>query len=335
MATMRDVANRVGVGIATVSRVINRSGPVSETTRKKVQEALEHFHYFPSSPARSLVTGQTKLIALLVPDVTNPFFAEVLRGAEDKAHQMGYNIILCNSEEKIDKEIEYFSSLQHNMVAGYLISAARHRADHVITLSKSVAAVFVDRRIKGIELDAVVIDNIFGAYLGAKYLIELGHKRVGLVTGKMDILPGKERLQGYKKCLKEFGIPIKKELIKSGKFTKRGGYDAALSLLNMKPPPTALFSCSNMMTVGVLTALKEKGITVPDDISLVGFDDLELAPFLDPPLTVVTQPGYNMGTIATDLLIHRIRQKERVIPQEVILKPTLIVRKSCRKLHKN
>ncbi len=265
-----------------------------------------------------------------MPDITNPFFTEVARGAEDKADTNGYSLILCNTEEDDHKEVEYFERLQSKMVVGYLMSVARNRADHIVVINKKAPIVLLDRKVKGVEADTVAIDNFAAGYMGAKHLIGFGHKMIGLIAGRKNILPGKERLQGYKKALTESRIPVKTELIKCGQFTEAGGYNATLDFLSMKPVPTALFSCNNVMTVGVLTALKEKKIAVPDEISLIGIDDLKLAPFLCPPLTVVTQPGYNMGAIALELLIQRIEQRTSVDVQEVILKPRLIVRESCR-----
>ncbi len=335
MTTIYDVAKEAGVSPMTVSRVINGKRGVKPETREKVLKAIEKLGYTPNSLARSFVLQKTHTIGLIISDITNPFFTTLARGVEDTAMGKNYSVILCNTDEKPEKEQIYLEVLARKRIDGILLASSTGKKSTLKTIFlRNIPLVLIDRKIEGLDnVDVVKGDNVFGAYLLIKNLIDLGHRRIGIILGYKHISTFYERLEGYKKALMEANLPIDDTLIKFGKPSKDSGFKLTMELLNMPNPPTAIFGGNNFISIGVMIAIRELGLKIPDDISLVSFDDIEVMSQVYPFLTVISQPAYSMGVIATELLIRRIEDKDKIKEKrEIILKPELIIRESVREL---
>lgn len=331
MPTIHDVAERAGVSPITVSRVVNNSGYVSTATRKRVEKAIDELSYVPNILARSLRSKETHTIALILSDVTNPFWTTVSRGVEDVAAQNGFSVILCNSDEDSDKEARYINMLLRRQVDGIIISPARKDGKHLRFLSRQkVSCVVIDRKVEGLKADTVRGDSVDGAYQLTKHLIGLGHRRIALIGGPSYVSTAEDRVQGYLKALREYGLPVEEGLIRRGAYKQDSGYELAKELLAREPWPTAIFATNNFIAVGALQALREAGLRVPEDMALVCFDDIPQASLIYPFLTVAAQPAYEMGTMAAQMLLERLASAgNRRRKREVIMKTTLIIRKSC------
>ncbi len=337
MATIKDVAERAGVSVMTVSRVINNSRYVSQATKERVEKAMEDLGYVPNALAHGLITKRTHVLGLIVSDITNPFFTTIARGVEDLAIKNGFNIILCNTDEDVEKEKKYIELLLRKRVDGIILSPADcSRRDSIEQIIKrNIPLVLIDRCIRGLDVECVYSDSAFGAYELTKYLISLGHKRIGIIVGPKRISTAVERIEGYKRALKEANIPLDNSLIKWGeKYSREDGYSNTLALLKMDNPPTAIFGGNRLITVGVLRAIRELGMRIPEDISVVSFDEVEDISVTNSFLTVVSQNSYAIGMIATERLLKRIKEKNRFLgPSEnIVLQPEVIIRKSCRSL---
>ncbi|HID87460.1 MAG TPA: LacI family transcriptional regulator [Anaerolineae bacterium] len=329
MVTVKDVADLAGVSTATVSRVLNNHPHVAEETRFKVLWAMEQLGYQPSRVARRLRMKSTQILGLIISDIANPFFTSVVRGIEDVAYAHQYSLLLCNSDEDPAKEALYVDVLQAERVAGIIISPADENSTSCEPLLRNgVPIVAMDRRLCQFDVDTVLVDNIKGAHQATSHLIRLGHRRIGLIGGPPHITTGRERREGYEKALVEHGLEPDQRLIKIGDFKQDSGYQGARELLEMDDPPTAIFAANNLMTLGALNAIHEKGLNIPRDVAIVGFDDMPWALSLNPPLTAVAQPTYELGRTAANLVLQRIAEKDREIV-ELRLEPTLIIRRSC------
>jgi len=323
------VADLAGVSTATVSRVLNNHPYISDETRSRVLWAMEQLGYQPSRVARRLRMKETHILGLIISDIANPFFTTVIRGIEDVAYANQYSLLLCNADEDLAKESLYVGILQAERVAGIIISPADEDSTSCEPLLRNgVPVVAMDRRLSRFKVDTVLVDNVKGAYLATSHLIRLGHRRIGLIAVPLQITTGRERREGYERALKEHGLALEQALIKIGDARQDSGYHKACELLEMDDPPTAIFTANNLMTLGALNAIHEKGLSIPEDVAIVGFDDMPWAPSLDPPLTAVAQPAYELGRIAASLLLQRIANKDREIV-EMKLEPTLIIRESC------
>ncbi|MBC7321261.1 substrate-binding domain-containing protein [bacterium] len=332
MPTIYDVAKRAGVSAMTVSRVINGKKDVKPETREKVLKAIEELGYVPNSLARSFVLQKTKTIGLVITDITNPFFTTLARGVEDTAMKNQFSVIFCNTDEDPEKEVLYLELLARKRVDGVILaSASGKRTPLKSILLRNIPVVLIDREVDGLgDLDIVKGDSIYGAYLLTKHLIDLGHKRIGIIVGSKNISTAEDRVEGYKKALIESGITIDEELIRFAKYSREDGYRVTKELLNLENPPTAIFGGNNFIAVGAMMAIRDCGLRVPEDIALVSFDDIESLSQVYPFFTVVTQPAYSMGVIAAELLIRRIEDKDRVRERRrVILQPELIIRESA------
>ena len=330
--TQEDVARMAGVSRATVSYVINNRTDgnvrISEETRCRVLEAIEELGYRPNVLARSLRRGQTHTIGMIVPDNTNPFFAEVARGVEDTSFDQGYSVILCNSDSDLDKELLYTNVLAEKRVDGILFVAVGMSAERICVLQeRRMPVVVVDRDIPGVAVDSVMTANERGGWLATRHLIELGHRRIGFIAGPSDVTPSAERVTGYRQALREADIPVEEVLILKGDFQYESGYQAAHQLLSMHDSPTAIFACNDLMAIGTISAVVELGRQVPTDLSVVGFDDVPLASFANPSLTTVVQPKYEIGVVAATMLLERMQDPDRP-PRRKMLDTELVVRQS-------
>jgi LacI family transcriptional regulator len=326
---MRDVANLAGVSTATVSRVLNNQSHISEGTRSKVISAIEQLDYQLNRVARQLRLERTQILGLIISDIANPFFTSVVRGIEDAAYEHGYSLLLCNSDEHLAKEELYIRILLGEKVAGVIISPTDENSTAARALIESrVPVVAMDRRLRHLDVDTVIVDNAQGAYDAVAHLIGLGHSRIALIGGPIQITTARERQEGYKQALQDHGLQTDETLIRRGDFKQESGYVAATELLALDDPPTAIFAANNLMTLGALNAIHEQRLNIPTDVAIVGFDDMPWAPSLDPPLTTISQPTYDMGRTTAELLLSKIAESARDT-MEIKLQPSLIVRKSC------
>ncbi|HEX7713446.1 MAG TPA: LacI family DNA-binding transcriptional regulator [Bacillota bacterium] len=330
MSNIKDVAKTAGVSIAAVSRILNDPSYGADETRAKVMAAIKQLGYRPNNIARSMVKGKTHLIALVIPDVRNPFFTETARGVEDVANKYDYRVMLCNTDEDLAKQQKYLETFRSKIIDGFIIAVASEKDKELGKMNRQeMPFVLIDRQSPGVGADLIVVDNKGGAYEATRHFIRLGHKKIGIITGKLDTLTGRDRLNGYIAALKEAGLTIRQEMIFDGEFTIPGGYNATRVMLNQSEKPTALFISNNSMMIGALKAISEAGIKIPNDLAIIGFDDEEWAQFFMPPLTVVRQPAYTMGTLAAELLFQRLQENGSSERKEIVLKPELVVRESC------
>ena len=330
MASLQEVAQRAKVSIATVSRVLNKSDKVVPETRAAVEQALLDLGYRPSRVARRLrmSSGHAHLVGLIIPDIQNPFYAEIARGVEDAAYAAEYALLLCNSDESSEKEHFYLDVMRSESVDGVVLPPFDETDAAVAAIMKTgMPVVCVDRSLSKEKTDLVEVDNYRGAFEAVTHLIDRGHKSIGLIEGRIQVSTSRERRRGYLDALAEAGIPVRKDLMREGDFRQESGRVLAGQLLDMKKPPTALFALNNLMTIGALNAIHQRNLTVPTDVAIVGFDDLPFAEALDPPLTVVRQPAYDVGRQAMELLLKRIMEPTRSTVTMRLL-PQLIVRRS-------
>lgn len=329
MSTMKDVAKRAGVSVATVSRVLNNHSRVDPTLRERVNAAMEALHYQPNRVAQRLRAGAGGVIGLIISDITNPFFVSVVRGIEDIAYENGLSVLLCNSDENPAKQQMYVKVMQAEDVAGLIITPNAATDSSIDTLLESkMALVFMDRKVENVEIDSVTVDSESGTREAIQHLINLGHRRIGFIGGTPAISTGRERYNGFVKAMQDNHLPLTPELIRPGLFTHESGYKGTNELLALSERPTAIFASNNSQALGMLQALHERGIRVPEEIAVVSFDDMPWAGALWPPLTVVAQPTYQLGHEAACLLLRRINNPHAPI-ENIVLKPELIVRRSC------
>ncbi|BCB81765.1 LacI family DNA-binding transcriptional regulator [Phytohabitans flavus] len=327
MATIYDVARRAEVSPATVSRVANGHANVDPALAERVRDAMRELHYRPNAVARNLRRSRTTLWAVIISDIGNPFFTSLVRGVEDVAQRAGYSVVLCNSDEDPTKEGQYVDAALAEQMAGVIISPAG-MANHLNRLVDArVPVVAIDRQQSGAHVDTVLVDNEQGAYLATTHLIESGYQRIACVSGPPGVFTATRRLRGYRRALEEHGRPYEEELVRHGDFREEGGYRAMASLLGPRPRPDALFAANNLMTVGAVECLVDSRIAVPDEMGVVGFDDVPWAHLVRPSLTTVAQPTYELGCEAAGLLTKRIADPERP-PTTVTLETKLQIRDS-------
>ena len=328
MTTIREVAKVAGVSYATVSHVLNNTRFVSQETRDRVMAAIDELDYRPNALARSLRSGKTDTIGLILPDSSNPFFAEIGRSIEDAAFELGYNVFLCNTDGNVHREQLYVDLLSKKQVDGIIFVAAGDQVDSLnALLNDEMPVVLVDRDLPNIEVDAVLTDNRQGGYLATRHLIELGHRRIACITGPSSITSGAERVTGYRQALEEEGIPYDKSLVLGGNYQPDAGLRATSILLELDSPPTAIFALNDLMAVGALHAAARAGRRVPEDVAIIGYDDTELASFMNPPLSTIAQPKNEIGLQAANILARRITNKS-FPTYRIILPPELVVRES-------
>ena len=333
MSTIRDVARRAGVAPITVSRVINNSGYVSERTRQRVEKAIAELNYVPNALAQGLRFNKTNVIALVLSDVTNPFWTTVARGTEDASSEENYSVILCNTDEDVAKHDKYAQLLLRRQVDGFLLVPVSNTVDTIRFIQRQgVSLVILDRQLPGVSVDIVRADSEGGAYELTRYLTELGHRRIAILSGPEIVSTSTQRVAGYRRALQDAHLKVDSELISFGKFYQESGYERTMKLLALSRPPTAIFAGNNFIAIGVMKALYESGLRIPEDMSVVGFDDLPPGLLVQPFLTVAAQPAYEMGYRATKLLLERIANSGEPSYQEIVLPTQLVIRQSCRSL---
>ncbi|MBN1535458.1 MAG: LacI family DNA-binding transcriptional regulator [Anaerolineales bacterium] len=326
---IKDVAKLAGVSTATVSRVLANKEYIKESTKKKVLHAIEELGYQPSRIARSLRVNSSQIIGLLVSDIQNPFFTTLARAVEDIAFANDYAVFLCNTDEDINKESIYIDLMISERVAGMIITpTSEHNSPcKKIIVTHKIPIVVVDRQVFGCDVDTVVLNNQKGAYELITHFIQKGHKRIAAIVGHSEITTGRERYQGYESALKDNKIPIIPELIKFGSPKEDVGYKFTNELLDLEDRPTALFLGNNLLTMGALKAINERGLSVSKDISIAAFDETVWSKLIKPPLTVVTQPTYEMGIKSAELILSRIKDPSK--PTEFVqFEPKILIRSS-------
>lgn len=337
--TLKDIAEKTNCSVSTVSRVLNNKSKqyrIAEETEKLILETAHNLNYRPNELARGLRLKRSHTIGLVVPDISNPFFAYVSHLIQRHAYEAGYSLILCNTDEDIDLEIEQIELLKRKGVDGYIILPVGTKKDHIyelLTLNKPF--VLLDRIFDDIKTNAVVVDNYKGAYQAVKHLIDNGHTRIAIIQGLQNTSTNNARVSGYINALKDHQIPLDEKLIVGNDFRKENGYIETKLLLRLEEPPTAIFTTSDLITLGTLQAISEENKTIPKDVSLVAFDEIDYAPFLVAPLTSVRQPRDLMGQVAVKLLIDDIKSRGTNKKERLVLDPKLILRKSVYNLRSN
>ncbi|MEJ6950438.1 LacI family DNA-binding transcriptional regulator [Natronospora cellulosivora (SeqCode)] len=327
MATIRDVAEKAGVSIATVSRVLNKQSAVKPSTKVKVEKAIKDLNYQPNYLGRNLRRAETKLILVVLQNISNPFYAKVVKGIEDIGHKNNYNIMICNTDSDPTRERSYLELLLNKLVDGVILMAPEIEAEELDQISKNFPLVQCCEYKEGTQAPHISIDNLAAGYTAISHLIKLGHNRIGMISASNRLLSAIQREKGYKKALLDAGIEFDTDLIKYGSYGFNGGLRAAKELLNMDKSPTAIFTISDITAIGAIKAIKEKGLKVPDDIAVIGFDNTSIASMYDPQLTTIAQPRYDLGRISMEILLDIINNED-VSSKEVYLEHELVIRKS-------
>ncbi len=328
MTTIKEVAQLAGVSISTVSHVINDTRFVSSDRRERVEQAMRDVGYMPNGVARTLRSGKSHTIGLMLPDSSNPYFAEIARGIQNAAFNMGYGVLVCNTDDELEKEALYGTLLIEKQVDGVILIAAGASGAHIRALQKrGIPISVVDRDSPEADVDSVQIDNRAGGRMAAQHLLDLGHRRIGCIAGRLEVYPSYDRVDGYWDALQTAGMPAEGALVVNSTFRAEGGYEAMCHLMALPQPPTAVFVCNDMMAVGATGALAHLGLRCPNDVSIVGFDDIQLVQYSNPPLTTVAQPKLEMGRQAAQLLTERMQNPELPI-RHVLLDACLTIRQS-------
>ena len=333
MPTIHDVALHAGVSITTVSHVVNTTRPVSDKGRDRVELAIRHLGYVPSAVARSLKRNTTRTLGMLIPNSANPYFSEIARIVEDRCFSAGYTLIVCNTDDEPHRQSVYLQVLAERRIDG-LIVVSTGDDDSLQTELRGlkVPTVLVDREINDSSCDLVETAHLNGGLLAVRHLLMLGHRRIACIGGPIGVTSGEQRIEGWRMAHTEASVALERvtseeTLLWRGGFTCQGGYEAMHAILRTEQPPSAIFVCNDLMAIGALRAAHEVGLRVPEDLSIVGFDDIELSSYTSPPLTTVAQPKERLGAMAVDMLLERVSGRRHEI-RNVVLQPEFRVRSS-------
>ncbi len=328
MSSIKEVAHMAGVSTATVSRVLANKPHVKQAIRERVLTVVEELNYRPNRVARSLRARQSNIIGLIISDIQNPFFHAVSRAVEDTAYEKGYSVILCNADEDPEKEARYIDLMHDENVAGVILSPTRKSSDNFReAMQNGMSMVVIDRKVKDFDIDTVLIDNIESAAKLVTHLAEHGRKRIAGLFG-LGSTTGRERYEGFVKGLEKHGMVPDPAITKYVNARVEDGYSAMLEMLDLDNPPDAVFTTNGLLAAGALGAIRERGKTIPDEIAFGSFDKTAWTKIVEPPITVIEQPTYEIGKLATELMIKRLEDPSRPT-REVTLKTKLVLRKSC------
>ncbi len=332
-ATIKDIAKLAGVSATTVSMALNHHPKISRKTRDRIAAIAEELHYYPNYVARSLVSRKSQTLGLIITSILNPFYPELAKGIEDKALEFGYNIILCSTNYDTRLQKPFIDLLRSKGVDGIIFASVDiNDPDIAPLLDDRFPFVLVNRKIINHALekkiDYVVLDNFSGGYMAMQHLQKLGHRRIAIVAGSFDISTAVERTEGAKKAMIDNGLTIERRLIVECSFSKDKAYEATRSLLAHESPPTAIFAQNDFMALGVREAIFDAGLRIPEDIALIGFDDIAASSLRGIELTTISQKKYEMGTMAVEILCNRIEDSSAPTRQ-ICLPPEIVVRKSC------
>jgi LacI family transcriptional regulator len=331
--TIKDIARMADVSIATVSMILNnKDESISPATRERVLEIIKTNNFITNKVARSLVTRQTKTIGLIISDITNPFYPELARGVEDKANETGYNVIICNTDNDINKEEKYLNMMAEKMVDGIILTRSANRTGDISGINRITLPFILvngnaaNKNVKG----RILVSNEKGAYQAVAYLLDKGYRKIILINGKIKGQTSLERTLGYQRALREYGIDFNEEYVWSGHFKSNWGEEAVKLILERKIPFDAVFCGNDLIAIGAIKALKSAGFVIPDDVGVVGFDDIYMAKMVEPELTTVRQPNYEMGYKAAELLVGVLEKPAQTVERDIELPTELIVRKSTK-----
>lgn len=329
--TLNDIADLAGVSVSTVSRVLNNKAAkyrISPETESVILEAAKKLNYRPNQIARGLRLKKTNTVGIIAPDISNPFFAYIIKRVQNLAHNLGYSVVVCNTDENLDQEIEHVNVMYRNRVDGLIAMPVGQEYNHYAEwFERGRPLVLLDRCFDAINASSVVVDNHTGSFEAVEHLIRHGHERIAFIQGLPGTYTNNERLRGYRDALSKHDIPYDSELVVGGDFREENGYMEAKLLLTSSEPPTAIFATSDLITLGALKAITEEGLSIPEDISLIMFDDFDFAPYLRCPVTAVRQPKEMMGEMAVKLLSEELSGPRRD-GKRIVLKTTLVVRDS-------
>ena len=328
MAKLSDVAKLANVSTATVSRVLTNAENVTEKTRRKVLDAIEELNYHPNILGRQLRKMATNTILVVVPDITNPFFSKVLRGIEMLAMQNGYQVLLADTQNYIISETEYLNFLHYKQVEGIILLTTKSNQQLVKQLSEDSPVVLACEYMEEAQIPTVSIDNISSARKITQHLIRLGHSRIAHICGPMDIILSRDRLKGYQQAIGQNHLELDPILIQEGDFSYESGYNLMNKLLALENPPTAVFAANDLMAIGAIKSIKSHQLSVPQDIAVVGFDDIQMASIMEPAITTISQPAFEIGNKAMELLLG-LMAKEQIVKKQYILEDQLVIRESC------
>jgi LacI family transcriptional regulator len=327
--TIFDVAEAAGVSYGTVSRVINNNPNVKPATRARVMDAIGRLGYVINRQAQNLARGQTTSIGVLAPDLGTGYIGEIMRGIDAELDRVGYDLMLFTTHRRAAKESNYVTTLVQGVVEGLLLVLPRNPVDYLGSLrAHHFPHVLIDHQGIDSESPAVGAANWQGAYIATEYLVQLGHKRIGFITGSMDLGCAQDRLEGYKSALRTHHLPELPDLIFEGDFFQNSGFTGADALLNLEEPPSAIFASNDVMAMGAMDAIRHRGLRIPDDISIIGFDNIPQSAMVFPALTTVHQPLEQMGRVATQMLLDMLGQPEFKVRQ-IDLPTELVERASC------
>ncbi len=329
--SLKEVAEKAGVSTATVSRVINSKSVVKGETELRVQKVIKQLGYRPNRVAQRLRTTRStgKLIGLLIPDIQNPFYVDIIRGIEQYAYAKNFAIVIGNFSQNEARQKFYIEILKSESVDAFIVAPFPGMNDYVKELvEQGNAVVCIDRGLANVDVDVVKVDNYQGAFDAVEHLIKIGHRRIAHISGNSLITTTLERIAGYEAALTKYGIPIDKDIIVGRNSDHISGVELTAQLLDLPVPPTAIFTSNNLLTLGALETIHSRGLKIPEEIAIVGFDDMYWAMSLNPPLTAVRQSGFEIGRIAIELLHQRIAEPTRPFVCTV-LKTELVVRNSC------
>ena len=331
MPTLRDVAQRAGVSTATVSATLNGTAFVSPALQQRVQAAVRELAYAPDAIARSLKQGRTHLIGLVVADITNPFFNELTQVIEAAAQTQGYSVLLCDTNQDVQKEQKYIRLMRTYRVEGLILIPTGRPDDYDrdAMLGLQMPVVLVDRVLPGLPFDSVTLNNRRAAMLATHHILEFGHRRVGAINGPMTLSAGRDRAQGYRAALRRHGLAYDERFVRDGQFREVEAFNACRDILAQPDRPTAFFVANNHMLIGVMRAIAETGLRCPRDVSIVSIDDFRWADAFSPRLTTVSQPVSKIGVMAVRLLLDRLSGAAPGQPVRQVMEPALVVRDSC------
>ncbi|HDM69953.1 MAG TPA: LacI family transcriptional regulator [Thermotogales bacterium] len=332
--TLKMIAKFAGVSTATVSRVLNNSRKVNPEIARKVIEIANNLNYRPNEVARGLVKGKIKTFGVVVPDIDNPFFSKICKAIQNTVRKEGYSVFLYNTDGKAEREKEIIENLIQQLIEGVFMIAPRMNSKEILDLSKEYGfyPVIVDSRVENVMLSAVWVDNVTAFIQATEFLIEIGHRRIGFVAGPLNVANSRDRLKGYLLALENNVIEKDDSLIYEGDFMISSGYKAAEYFLGLSNPPTAILCSNDLMAIGVLRCLHDRDIRIPEQISVVGCDDIDVTASLYPPLTTVKQPIYEMGEIAAKMMLKYIKTGK--LPPNSILHADLVIRNSTAPLNR-
>lgn len=326
MVTLRDIAIKAGTDISTVSRALNESPRVKDATRNFIKSIAQEMGYMPDEIARGLAGKKTNTIGIIVPEIINTFYAEIIDSIEEKLVQEGYSIILGKSNFDKDKEDSYIELFIRKRVDGIIISSHACPCNLLDQVRKKMPIVLVDTYEYDMDFDRINVDNMYGAKLAVEHLLQLGHKRIGFIS---DNITTAGRLEGYREALSAYGLPVEDSLMQYGETRfEDGGYRRMQTLLRLKEPPTAVFCVNDSIAIGAMRAVSDEGLKVPLDISVIGFDDIRVSAFLNTPLTTVRQPKGEIGNMAASMILQKLKGNKSSFVQHITLKPELVVRKT-------